>query len=505
MVRVSSSRRRRQRGSSGGPLLFVRFGRFARRLLAAAGDSLYQKRVTSDDDDDPLARPTALLAHLEPGERLYEVIFCGGAILRESVDLNSTRVATLHPGELVVGLEEQGRRISVRTSDGLTGWMSSYTADGLPILRFLVMKKEVPVVRRWTCIRRALNGMVGLDSKVAPIGSRTEREAKWERIRVEADGQEAKPFSVRRGSPGMPLEHWRPPTHRGSPRGQSHSLPKQQDPSQSTSSNIPVPRLSAPPQSAVALQRDPKGVSTSAAGLLDGFRNDEVTKVKAVAVGEDLLDLSSSREPGLRSNLPSLIEALRGLPVSSGPGGSTRQERVGAKNTSDGIPDAPPSRGKSAVSSRTTTMDHAPEEAHDDSGVGATFAFLSSMAASEDPERNETDDIVQLGPIDDSATFLNQATIQEDGHASVIGACQEQLASFQSQHQPHADSEFANVFPEDRDSVIRRGGEQRQQKVAAVADGASTRIDSADIRPLSDDEVGQSLADGDWSWSDTSE
>eukprot|EP00928_Gymnodinium_smaydae_P056539 TRINITY_DN39909_c0_g1_i1.p1 TRINITY_DN39909_c0_g1~~TRINITY_DN39909_c0_g1_i1.p1 ORF type:complete len:702 (-),score=98.44 TRINITY_DN39909_c0_g1_i1:52-2082(-) len=291
---------------------------------------------------------------LAPGEKLYEVVYPGGTILRSGEDVMSPPVATLRPRDRVIVYEERGRRVAVQTRKGLHGWLSLCTSEDVPILRLVAQRP--------------------LDSRREQL-SETEREAKWAGIRVDAGGREAQPLSVRASGPGVPVNLWRPPPDLGVPK------PKPQP-----SRPQPVPKLEAPPGIVRGALSAREPMREDLLGMGDGNKQHS-QRVRFVTDGEDLLDFSApsvfDTDPGPRATqqaVPSLIAALRGATsegrshgASSTARGSsssartsssavdlaaafTRQAPLASAGSAKGgvaqIPEAPPSRGPSVVADK---------------------------------------------------------------------------------------------------------------------------------------------------------
>ncbi|CAE7544884.1 unnamed protein product [Symbiodinium sp. CCMP2456] len=235
-----------------------------------------------------------------PGEVL-ELVYVGGAMLRESCELNSAEVAVVHCGERVLLLQEVGRRARVRTVDGFIGWISLYTADNVPIAR----KVSRDVQHSFKDRGRA--------------SFREEFEQKWRRLRVDPGPPEGRIHALRQSAGRVPISEWRPSGMPGAPSPQR---------------TPPVPRLS-PPSSTPQKDNTPAAASSCGGATV------------VVRPMEDLLDLSEEKEPpsSQRSRVPDLAEVLSAAAGSSPP---TYRELCadgdGDATASSGIPEAPPSR-----------------------------------------------------------------------------------------------------------------------------------------------------------------
>ncbi|CAE7783973.1 TATDN2 [Symbiodinium microadriaticum] len=238
-----------------------------------------------------------------PGEVL-ELVYVGGAMLRESCELNSAEVAVVHCGERVLLLQEVGRRARVRTVDGFIGWISLYTADNVAIAR----KVSRDVQHSFKDRGRA--------------SFREEFEQKWRRLRVDPGSPEGRIHALRQSAGRVPISEWRPSGMPGAPSPQR---------------TPPVPRLS-PPSSTPQKDNTPAAASSSGGATV------------VARPMEDLLDLSEEKEPpsSQRSRVPDLAEVLSAAAGSSPP---TYRELCatdgdGDATASSGIPEAPPSREK---------------------------------------------------------------------------------------------------------------------------------------------------------------
>lgn len=240
-----------------------------------------------------------LLGRAEPGEQdvphdaaRFKVIHPGGALLRSDADLGSTPITMLPQGQVVQGLEERGRRARVRLSDGTQAWLSLYEVDGTPIMRRLSAGGAASATK------------VSVDRSMPRAQSqdfREEFEKKWQRLRVDADGLEARPHRLRDGSMGIPILRWRPASQ------------PQPNPSDPDEDDWPLPELEPldpPPKPLLSCQQ---------------------LEEKEVAEPEDLLDISDPttvEEADVfttGSRLPSLVTifstqdrvALDGLQVAA--------------------------------------------------------------------------------------------------------------------------------------------------------------------------------------------
>ncbi|CAE6957686.1 unnamed protein product [Symbiodinium sp. CCMP2592] len=246
-----------------------------------------------------------------PGEVL-ELVYVGGAMLRESCELNSAEVAVVHCGERVLLLQEVGRRARVRTVDGFIGWISLYTADNVPIAR----KASRDVQHSFKDRGRA--------------SFREEFEQKWRRLRVDPGPPEGRIHALRQSAGRVPISEWRPSGMPGAAPPSPLSPPSPQ--------RTPVPRLS-PPSSSPRKDNTPAASSSGGATVV-------------ARPMEDLLDLSEEKEApsSQRSRVPDLAEVLSAAAGSSPP---TYRELSAADGdgdgaTASGIPEAPPSRERFA-------------------------------------------------------------------------------------------------------------------------------------------------------------
>eukprot|EP00439_Symbiodinium_sp_Y106_P066731 s3627_g10.t3 len=239
-----------------------------------------------------------------PGEVL-ELVYVGGAMLRESCELNSAEVAVVHCGERVLLLQEVGRRARVRTVDGFIGWISLYTADNVPIARKVSRDVQHSFKER------------------GRASFREEFEQKWRRLRVDPGPPEGRIHALRQSAGRVPISEWRPSGMPGAPSPQR---------------TPPVPRLS-PPSSTPQKDNTPAAASSSGGATVVAHPM------------EDLLDLSEEKEPpsSQRSRVPDLAEVLSAAAGSSPP--TYRELRAAdgdgdGATASSGIPEAPPSREK---------------------------------------------------------------------------------------------------------------------------------------------------------------
>ncbi|CAK9097245.1 unnamed protein product [Durusdinium trenchii] len=244
------------------------------------------------------------------GTTQLEVVFQGGAMLREGYEMTSPEIALVHRGERVLLLQEVGRRAQVRTGDGFVGWLSFSTAENVPIAQKVRLEGSAGKVRR----------------KEDPSSFREEFESKWRRLRTDVGPPEAHMHSLRQSSGRIPISQWRPGVVPQSPKA-PRLVPRIRPPAQTPPKECTFSEVASSPSGV------PK-VSTC-----DGS--------PPVNPAEDLLDLSEPKEDQFNSRpWPDLVQILA---ASSNPPTYRSEHRPDA----DGIPDAPPSRRESQLDTKT--------------------------------------------------------------------------------------------------------------------------------------------------------
>lgn len=129
------------------------------------------------------------------------VVHAGGTVLRASSSLSSPKVGVLRRGEVVTLLKEEtdSGRVCVRTREGVKAWISTFTSDNIPIVRRVTAS---------TSFKSQDMPLEGTSSFADAFEARWQE--KWQRLRVDADRQEATPRPLRISSLGIPLRAWRP-------------------------------------------------------------------------------------------------------------------------------------------------------------------------------------------------------------------------------------------------------------------------------------------------------
>lgn len=261
------------------------------------------------------------------------VVHAGGTVLRAGPSLTSAKVGALRRGEVVTVLKEESnsRRVHVRTWEGTQAWISTSTQDGIPIVRRVTAStsykaKDMPVE--------------GTSSFADAFEARWQE--KWQRLRVDADRQEATPKPPRLSSLGIPLRAWRPTGKTNVPRKAGLRPIVRRRPT----APKPVPKLDQPASSRSSM-----------------LKKDDIQKSLPVPEEElpDLIGFDTWPGTGRESSsdVPSLVELLGGRVVLPSPKPSAKLDDPGEElpkhalifNTEPAraplpiVADAPPTRG----------------------------------------------------------------------------------------------------------------------------------------------------------------
>lgn len=287
-------------------------------------------RPASDKDNTEVAAPQPRRAPR------FEILYPGGAVLRQSRDLDSAKLEVLPCGSVVSLIEDCGRRWHVRAGTGASGWISARGPDDEPIVRRLPARdaevEELPTPRQ---PRAAADRRENANSDA-------DFHRKWQRIRVDVVGSEAKPLSIRHGTPGMlPISRWRPSRRLGNsppPRGIRDPIGVRFA-SGMASSSSDIPRLEAPPEPSKSSKAAPH-------------------RSISVSTPEDLLDFSSGPSSTQHADRPMGVPALADIlstwtadnVFATAPPAVGRTARVDmTEEHGTRIPEAPPSRSLSGV------------------------------------------------------------------------------------------------------------------------------------------------------------
>lgn len=304
-----------------------------------------------------------------------EVVHVGGAIIRRGVSNESVKLGTLCFAERASLLEDQHGRLRIRTADGTIGWISEITADKTPIVRRSVAQKTSADFNDLGTKDTASAFRPRGEAKSSQAGGFVDDfEQKWERLRVNADGQEAKPLPIRRAAPGVPICRWRPG---GVAATRPASVAREDRQRESRTKLAELPKIAAPPK--------PHGTDFG-----PGSKN--------LGPPEDLLDMTCPTDPTgpphmSSTGVPTLTEILSTWSTADAFDTSKNAFDTGrSKSTAEiaelpggcRVPELPPTRGADA------------RQAWRCSGAVDTTTVLSTLAESlsgisecEDPARSQ--------------------------------------------------------------------------------------------------------------------
>mmetsp|Transcript_44652 Transcript_44652/g.83848 ORF Transcript_44652/g.83848 Transcript_44652/m.83848 type:complete len:573 (-) Transcript_44652:50-1768(-) len=278
----------------------------------------------------------------------FVIIHPGGAVMRNGPGIRSEEVGMLHRGEVVTVLKDSGRRACIRTREGVRAWISTVTADQVPIVRRVTAGMKVEEV--------PAEGASKKSNAVFADEFEKRWQEKWQRIRVNADdSNEGKPLSIRQGAPGMQINAWRPSGLPNKVGVFSDNLRKRRGDIDK------VPRLDSPP---------------APSNEVEAPQSERSPTKKGVAAGEDLLDLDDTFETwpravaraaaaGGRQGVPSLVELFSSQRLAavdlapdhvnvdaSGAGGESTTEAAGLDGTGK-VPQSAPSKAAVATEAKT--------------------------------------------------------------------------------------------------------------------------------------------------------